>query len=218
MRLWKSKGVNLNDPEELQAYAKEQDLKGLGAARNRALKRMTKTPSPTPTSGGTVEHTSFANLPSAYDEGAAAALKRLQGFEADHARRLGVALANGDELQIRTASEDHARCAQVLLKYEKEVTEAKRDLGHLIPKSEAIKGARSAAIWFRLAWRLWLSSSLPDVVARATGQSMRDALYLCEISFAEILALEIRNSKDSRDEVVPDWAEQQILESWHVNP
>jgi hypothetical protein len=154
------------------------------------------------------------DLPSAYGEEAAGALKRLQAFEVDHSRRLGIALAGGDELQIRTASEDHARCAQVLLKYEKEVTEAKRDLGHLIPKGDAIKGARASATWFKLAFRLWLSSSLPDIVAVGSSVGLRDAKYKAEMTFSEVLAVCIRNSEDSR-EPVPDWAKAEIFESWN---
>jgi hypothetical protein len=213
LRRWKQQGVNLDDSSAVMSYAKEQDLKGLGASRNRALKRMTKTPSP---SSGEHAETSFANLPSAYDEGAAAALKRLQGFEVDHSRRLGIALASGDELQIRTASEDHARCAQVLLKYEKEVTEAKRDLGHLIPKADAERGAKTSAVWFKLAWRLWLSSSLPDIVAVGSSVGLRDAKFKAEETFSEILEVSLKNAQEARYSM-PLWAVSVISDEWHVD-
>jgi hypothetical protein len=72
-----------------------------------------------------------------------------------------------------------------------------------------------AAVWFKFAWRAWLSAALPDVVARATSQSMRDAKELCEITFAEILAIQLHNAKNARASL-PDWSVDRIKDEWHV--
>jgi hypothetical protein len=201
--IWRYKraGVDVTDRDALLQYSQVKNTKAVGAARGKR-----------PVS----DAASVGELPEAGSPGAVAALKRLQNFEVDFARRLERALKSDNAELIQIARDDHVKIAEALRRYEREVEESKRDLGHLIAKSEAVKGARASAVWFRMAWRQWISSALPDVCARATSQSMRDAAYLCEITFAEILALEIRNSKGSRDEVVPDWAEQEIFESWHV--
>jgi hypothetical protein len=43
LKRWQAAGVNLEDLDAVTAYAKEQDLKVVGASRNRALKRMSQT-------------------------------------------------------------------------------------------------------------------------------------------------------------------------------
>jgi hypothetical protein len=161
---------------------------------------------------------SLDNLPDAYSEGAPAALKRLERYETYLAQRFEAAVKTGDAFQIRAAGEDHSRASKDLLRYDKEVTLAQRDLGHLIPKSEAIEGARAAATWFKLALAAWVSSCLPEVIAvGASGDNhaIREAKYRLQITFAEILAVSIRNSESSR-EPVPEWAKTEIFAQWHL--
>jgi len=115
---------------------------------------------------------------------------------------------------VTASQRDYDRITESLRKYEKEVELARRDLGHLIPKQEAQDGARAAALWMRLAWRMWLSSSLPDIFSLANDA--RAAKAKAEVTFHDILAVALERSKDARFKI-PDWAMSVIKEEFHLN-
>jgi hypothetical protein len=124
-------------------------------------------------------------LPSPAGEGAAAALKRLQGLESIFYSRQLEALANGRSDLISYALSDYRKITESLLTYERQVELAMRDSGQLISRSDAEKGAEAVARWFRLGWRLWLSSCTPDLLQFAGEPRMFKAK--AEESFAEIM-------------------------------
>src|SRR5262249_25756302 len=103
-------------------------------------------------------------LPAPTGEGAAAALKRLQGLESIFYSRQLEALAKGRNDLIAYALGDYKKITQTLLDYERQVELAMRDSGQLISRADAEKGAGAVARWFRLGWRLWLSSCTPDLL------------------------------------------------------
>ena len=153
-------------------------------------------------------------LPAPGDEGAAAALKRLQGLESIfYSRMLGELSAGSNRALVSVAQNDYLKVAESLRKYEQAVEESRRDLGHLLPKQEAQDGARASALWFRLAWRLWLSSSLPDLLAI---KDPRTAKAKAEESFSEILLVSFKNAKDAKLSI-PEWALSAITEEFHVH-
>jgi len=129
------------------------------------------------------------------------------------ARRLQRAFQLGKENLIQSARDNYLKTAEALRRYEREVEEGKRDLGHLIPKSEAIEGARASALWFRLAWRSWLSSCLPDILSMS--DTPRDAKLKCELSFSEILNVTLRNAQEATI-TLPEWASASIKEEFHI--
>ena len=112
---------------------------------------------------------------------------------------------------IQVARDDYSKVANSLRQYEKEVEVTKRDLGHLIPKN----GARASAIWFRLAWRMWLSSTLPALMA--IGTDPRAIKMEAERSFADFLGVALKNAAGAQLSI-PAWADEVIREEWHLPP
>lgn len=202
IRRWAKAGINLADDEQLLSWNKER-----GHNSGVTLPRK--------------PHKSFHlkildRVPGPGEEGAAAALKRLQGLERIfYSRLIGELSATESQPDYVTASQrDYDRITESLRKYEKEVELARRDLGHLIPKQEAQDGARAAALWMRLAWRMWLSSSLPDIFSLANDA--RAAKAKAEVTFHDILAVALERSKDAQFKI-PDWAMSVIKEEFHLN-
>jgi hypothetical protein len=215
VRRWMDKGCDIDNPALIEEFKNSAEARSKGWIRKRAMERRRSNQDGREyrqDAPGTREGEELDNLPPAGDEGAVAALKRLQRFETLFARRLDRALQLNKAHLIQTARDDHAKIAATLLRYEREVEESKRDLGHLIAKGEAERGARAAAIWFRLAWRLWLSSSLPDILAMS--DNLREAKHKAEITFAEILDVALKNAKESAF-TMPDWADAVIREEFH---
>lgn len=126
---------------------------------------------------------------------------------------LGELSAGSNRALVSVAQNDYLKVAESLRKYEQAVEESRRDLGHLLPKQEAQDGARASALWFRLAWRLWLSSSLPDLLAI---KDPRTAKAKAEESFSEILSVSFKNAKDAKLSI-PEWALSAITEEFHVH-
>jgi len=153
-------------------------------------------------------------LPDPSDEGAPAALKRLQGLERIFYARLLDELNNpGDRDAITAGQRDYDRVTESLRKYEKEVALAQRELGHLISKGEAIEAVRTAANWLRLTWMTWISSSLQDILA--ISHNIREAKQACLKSFDELLRIQLEKSKSAKYPI-PDWAEPIILEQFRI--
>jgi hypothetical protein len=142
-------------------------------------------------------------LPPPVGEGAAAALKRLQGLEAIFYSRQLEALAHGRTDLITFALNDYNKITETLRRYEKEVETAMRDAGQLLSRGEAERGAESVARWFRLGWRLWLSSSVPDLLALAGDPLVFKAK--CEETFSEIMKRVFEKAQHAKLEV-PGWA------------
>ena len=95
-------------------------------------------------------------------------LKRLQNFEVDFARRLERALKSDNTELIQIARDDHVKIAEALRRYEREVEESKRDLGHLIPKSEA-----PVALSPRQPGSSWRPGGSPGMKRCEPGQSVQ---------------------------------------------
>jgi hypothetical protein len=142
-------------------------------------------------------------LPPPVGEGAAAALKRLQGLEAIFYSRQLEALAHGRTDLITYALNDYHKITETLRRYEKEVETAMRDAGQLVTRGEAERGAESVARWFRLGWRLWLSSSVPDLLPLA-GEPLAFKAK-AEETFAEIIVNLFEKARKAKLEV-PAWA------------
>ena len=212
IRRWAKSGLNLFNESEVLAWNKKKgNLRTPEKIINVTPKTETKPPRRKPNSA---ELAILDSLPAPTEEGAAAALKRLHGLEQIFYSRLVDALSNPAEPQyIGVANSEYQKICEAMRKYEAAVEETRRDLGHLIPKKEAQDGARSAALWFRLAWRLWLSSSLPDLLAI---KDPRTAKGKAEESFSEILLVSFKNASEAKLSI-PDWALSAITEEFHIN-
>jgi hypothetical protein len=150
-------------------------------------------------------------LPPPSGEGAAAALRRLQGLESIFYSRQLEALAEGRTDLISYALADYRKITESLLNYERQVELAMRDSGQLIPRAEAERGAGSVARWFRLGWRLWLSSCTPDLLPLAGDPRAFKAK--AEETFAEIMAQVFAKAREAKIEV-PAWAIPAIREEY----
>ena len=153
-------------------------------------------------------------LPPPVGEGAAAALKRLQGLEAIFYSRQLEALAHGRTDLITFALNDYNKITETLRRYEKEVESAMRDAGQLLSKGEAERGAEAVARWFRLGWRLWLSSSVPDLLALASEPLSFKAK--AEETFSEIMKGVFEKAQKAKLEV-PGWAIGAIRNEFRYN-
>ena len=213
IRRWAKKGLNLSDDLSIIAWNEEH-----GHSND---KKQTVSPdelkppaAPPKRQLSAAELDILDRLPAPGDEGAAAALKRLQGLEPIFYSRLLTALASPDRPDLLgIANSEYSKVTESLRKYEAAVEMTRREMGHLMPKKEAQDGARAAALWFRLAWRLWLSSSLPDLLAI---KDPRTAKAKAEESFSEILLVSFKNASEAKLSI-PDWALSAITEEFHVH-
>jgi hypothetical protein len=113
------------------------------------------------------------------------------------------ALTEGRTDLISYALADYRKITESLLNYERQVELAMRDSGQLIPRRDAERGAGAVARWFRLGWRIWLSSSTPDLLALAGDPRAFKAK--AEETFAEIMAQVFAKARQAKIEV-PAWA------------
>ena len=91
---------------------------------------------------------------------------------------------------------------------------AMRDSWQLISRGEAESGAESVARWFRLGWRLWLSSSVPDLLALAGDPLAFKAK--AEETFVEIMSTVFLKAREAKI-AVPEWAWKAIREEFRAN-
>jgi hypothetical protein len=184
IRGWVSQGLDIFNPDEIVRWYQFKESRRhnrRSPSSNGVSRRRIRTPADggdkgelnTALNGHREDSAGMLNLevleklPSPAGEGAAGALKRLQGLEAIFYSRQLEALAQNRSDLIGYALDDYRRITQTLLDYERQVELAMRDSGQLIPRAEAERGAGSVARWFRLGWRLWLSSCTPDLLQLA---------------------------------------------------
>jgi hypothetical protein len=212
IRRWAKAGCNISDDNEVLSWS---EAKGHAPKNVRPISPDDLKPTAPPRKQPkAAELAILDSLPAPKEEGAAAALKRLQGLELIFYSRLTSALTCPDRPDlIGIANSEYNKIAEALRKYEKEVELARRDLGHLIPKREAQDGARAAALWMRLGWRLWLSSAIPDLLPLADDPRAFKAK--AEQTFSEVLAVALRNSQEAKLSI-PDWAMPVIQEEFHI--
>jgi hypothetical protein len=139
-------------------------------------------------------------VPPPSGEGAAAALRRLQGLESIFYSRMLDALTKGRSDLISFALTDYRKITESLRMYEREVEQAMRDSGQLISRGEAERGVAAVARWFRLGWRLWLSSSIPDLLQFA--DNARAFKAEAEKTFAEIMKTVFARAREAKLEVI----------------
>ena len=211
VRNWRGEGCNIYDPGELVRW-REHKLtnKGRGAKKptldlDEALNGHRRD------SAGMLNMEILEKLPAPSGEGAAAALKRLQGLESIFYSRQLEALAKGRNDLIGYALTDYRRICESLLNYERQVELAMRDSGQLISRSDAEKGAGAVARWFRLGWRLWLSSCTPDLLGLA-GDA-RGFKAKAEETFDEIMRTVFLRAREAKVEL-PAWALHAIREEY----
>ena len=113
------------------------------------------------------------------------------------------ALAKGRTDLISYALNDYRKITESLRLHEREVEVAMRDSGQLISRADAEKGAAAVARWFRLGWRLWLSSCTPDLLQFASEP--RKFKAKAEESFAEIMKGVFVKAREAKLPV-PAWA------------
>ena len=210
IQLWAKRGLDLADADDVLAWAEKiRDIVPEAMAKFEAHQNAQES------SSDVFDLKILDRLPAPGEEGAAAALKRLQGLESIFYSRLLNELGRvpSSGTKVTTAQNDYNKVTESLRKYEAAVEITRRDLGHLIPKHEAQEGARASALWFRLAWRLWLSSCLSDVLALAGNE--RASKAKAEEGFAEILGVTLKNSKEAKLNI-PDWAMPVIQEEFHT--
>lgn len=152
-------------------------------------------------------------LPAPVGEGAAAALKRLQGLESIFYSRMLESLARGRSDLITFSLNDYNKITETLRRYEKEVEAAMRDAGQLISRGDAEAGASAVARWFRLGWRLWLSSSVPDLLGLTNDPLAFKAK--AESTFKEIMGTVFVKAREAKLGV-PKWALSAIREEFRT--
>jgi hypothetical protein len=208
---WRSQGCDISDPGEVLAFRDEK-------IRNRRAGKPVKTAEEAlngkrQDQAGMLNFDLIQNLPSPAGEGAAAALKRLQGLESIFYSRQLEALAKGRNDLISYALSDYKRITQTLLEYERQVELAMRDSGQLIARGDAEKGAAAVARWFRLGWRMWLSSCTPDLM-QVTGDP-RAFKAKAEETFGEITKAIFAKAREAKIEL-PAWALHAIREEFRT--
>ena len=90
-----------------------------------------------------------------------------------------------------------------LTKQIEDVAQALNKSSVTIRGGEAERGAESVARWFRLGWRLWLSSSVPDLLALAGDPLAFKAK--AEETFVEIMSTVFLKAREAKI-AVPEWA------------
>ena len=213
IRNWRAEGCNIFDPAEIINWRQEKlESRGRGKARKMedldgALNGHRRD------SAGMLNMEVLDKLPAPTGEGAAAALKRLQGLESIFYSRQLEALAKGRSDLIAYALGDYKKITQTLLDYERQVEMAMRDSGQLISRADAESGAAAVARWFRLGWRLWLSSCTPDLLALA-GDA-RGFKAKAEESFAEIMKTVFQKAREAKVQL-PAWAVHAVREEYRT--
>jgi len=212
VRRWHDEGCNISDPGELVSWRQQKAAnraRGATIAKDLddALNGHRRD------SAGMLNLEIIEKLPSPTGEGAAAALKRLQGLESIFYSRQLEALAKGRTDLISYALTDYRKITESLLNYERQVELAMRDSGQLIPRVDAEKGAASVARWFRLGWRLWLSSCTPDLLQFA-GDARRFKAE-AEQSFSEIMKSVFSKAREAKIEL-PAWALHAVREEYRA--
>lgn len=202
IRNWISEGIDLDNTEALQ------NRKDLKAQRTKAgVEKRSDDPSEAP------DLTILDKLPPPDGEGAVAALKRLQGMELIFNGRLIAEYQKGNSERVSFALADWTKVLETLRRYEKEVEENRRDLGYLIPKKEAQDGARAAAVFLRIAWKMFLSSSLEDLLPFANDIAIFKTK--ADLAMKEMVEAAVRKSANARL-AVPEWAIEVITQEFHV--
>jgi hypothetical protein len=199
IRRWHNEGCNIFDPGEL-SFWREKKIENRRHGRgdlDAALNGHRQD------SAGMLNMEIIDKLPAPTGEGAAAALRRLQGLESIFYSRQLEALAKGRSDLISFALTDYRKITESLRMYEREVEAAMRDSGQLISRGEAERGAAAVARWFRLGWRLWLSASIPDLLPLASDPRAFKAK--AEETFAEIMAQVFLKAREAKLPV-PVWA------------
>lgn len=215
VKKWQDAGCDISDPGEILAFRSEQAANKRGgkgsikaaASEEAALNGKRRD------EAGLLNFDLIEKLPAPTGEGAAAALRRLQGLESIFYSRQLEALAKGRNDLISYALSDYKRITQTLLDYERQVELAMRDSGQLIARSDAEKGAAAVARWFRLGWRLWLSSSIPDLLQLAGDARAFKAK--AEETFDEIMRTVFQKAREARIEL-PAWAVHAVREEYRT--
>src|SRR5258708_6773936 len=177
---WIADGCDILDEASLEQFKQLGQIRGKGKAIEQTQPE---------------QSVELGELPPPGEKGAVQALSRLQALEVRFAQRLEAALAKGQAKPIQAARDDYIKISEGLRRYEKEIEESKRDLGHLIPRGDAIDGARASAMWMRLSFHSWLSSFLPEILALAHNE--REAKAKCHESFTEIIRVSVKNAKEA---------------------
>jgi hypothetical protein len=199
---WREQGCNIFDSDEVYAFHR-QKTENLRAKKIVAQTEEQALNGKRQDQAGLLNFDLIQNLPAPTGEGAAAALRRLQGLESIFYSRQLEALAKGRNDLISYALSDYKRITQTLLDYERQVELAMRDSGQLIARGDAEKGAGAVARWFRLGWRLWLSSCTPDLLQFAGDARAFKAK--AEETFSEIMKAVFTKARDAKVEL-PAWA------------
>lgn len=201
-----SKKIDITDRDALLAYSQTMDAKSKGRSKTLSLARLGDSEP--------LESERLDDLPPPGEKGAVQALTRLQELEVRFAQRLNRALNGDDANLIQIARADHCAVAESMRRYEREIEESNRDLGHLVPKSDMIDGIRASAMWMRLAFHSWLSSCLPSILALAHND--REAKHKCIETFCEIIRVTVRNSREANLSIPPE-GEAVIFEEFHIS-
>jgi hypothetical protein len=212
VRNWKTEGCNIYDPDAVFSWRqKKLENRGrrgaLKADLDEALNGHRQD------SAGMLNLEVIEKLPPPTGEGAAAALKRLQGLEAIFYSRQLEALAKGRSDLIAYALSDYRKITESLLNYERQVEMAMRDSGHLIARTDAEAGAAAVARWFRIGWQLWLGSCVPDLLSCAGD--LRAFKARAQESFSDTMKQVL--TKATRAKLpVPNWALHAIREEYRT--
>jgi hypothetical protein len=212
VRNWKTEGCNIFDPDAVISWRRTK-LENRGRRGAQKIDLHIVENGNRRDGAGMLHSEILEKLPSPAGEGAAAALKRLQGLESIFYSRQLEALAEGRTDLISYALADYRKITESLLNYERQVELAMRDSGQLIARGDAEKGAAAVARWFRLGWRLWLSSCTPDLM-QVAGDA-RAFKAKAEETFSEISKNIFHKAREARVEL-PAWALHAVREEYRA--
>ena len=214
IRKWKVEGCNIFDPEQVIQWRRtKMENRGRGGSNKTAFDETAALNGHRRDSAGMLNMEVIEKLPAPSGEGAAAALKRLQGLESIFYSRQLEALAKGRTDLIGYALTDYRKITESLLRYEREVELAMRDSGQLVARSDAERGAAAVARWFRIGWRLWLSSCTPDLLQCAGDPRAFKAK--AEESFGEIMKGIFQTAREAKI-ALPAWALHAVREEYRT--
>jgi len=207
VRRWEAAGLDLTDSEAVAKYAADQDIKSKGASRNRAMAGRGARSAATALDAVIKEAEDIDPT----SEGAPAALARISRIERLLNARLERAIASDDALAISAARQDVAPITALLVRLDREISQARRESGDLIPRADAEASIRYAIMLLRLAVKRWLSCEIPNHCAETVPHIMEQKI-LTGISNAT--ASSWKDSQKNSPGQVPEWALSILIEEW----
>ena len=150
--------------------------------------------------------------PGSMEEGAPAALRRLQTMEVDAKRTLQGIDQKAEPLTYKAALNNYLRISESLRKFDLLVEQNRRDAGELVPRGEAEIACELAAMWLRLAVRTFINNTVPKLKA-ATDEAV--IVRLIEDGMGAAVEVNLRRAPNCQ-QPLPPWAMAAIRKGYDI--